>query len=78
MNLNLAHLQNQYDLVHCRSVSAGIFNYSAFVSEVMDVLRPGGIFISVDCWPYLFDENFERMENGVRSLLLVSIHTDVV
>ncbi|KAG9048517.1 hypothetical protein FS837_012707 [Tulasnella sp. UAMH 9824] len=46
INLGLLHYKNCFDVVHARCIALGIENYPKFLSEVVEVLRPGGIYLA--------------------------------
>ncbi|KAI0672942.1 S-adenosyl-L-methionine-dependent methyltransferase [Trametes maxima] len=55
-NLGFSHYRESFDLIHARSISAGIRDYPQFLEEVAQALRPGGVVISGDGDMQLFDE----------------------
>lgn len=58
VNLGLAHYKGCFDVVNARCISTGITDFRKLVDEIADVLRPGGVFLSIDGDMELFDENF--------------------
>ncbi|KAI0780653.1 S-adenosyl-L-methionine-dependent methyltransferase [Trametes elegans] len=55
-NLGFSHYRGTFDLIHARSVSAGIRDYPQFLEELAQALRPGGVVIVGDGDMQLFDE----------------------
>jgi len=62
VTLGMSHYQNTFDLVHCRAISHGIPDMEAFVDDISDVLRPGGVLIFVDGMMQLFREDKSLMD----------------
>ena len=56
-NLGLSHYYNSFNVVHVRCVSTGITKYREFLDEVVEILRPGGVYLAVDGDMQLYDEN---------------------
>ncbi|KAG8904079.1 Eukaryotic peptide chain release factor GTP-binding subunit [Tulasnella sp. 403] len=59
VNLGLRHYRNCWDVVHVRCSAAGFENYPKFLEEVCDMLRPGGVYLTVEGDLQTYDENFE-------------------
>lgn len=56
-NLGFAHYRNTFDVVHARSVSAGIRDFPALLQDFAQVLRPGGVLLLGDGDMQLYDED---------------------
>lgn len=59
INLGLGHYANSFNVVHCRLIALGLTNYRAFLGEVAEMLRPGGVYLSMEPTWSLRNENFE-------------------
>lgn len=59
VNLGLLHYKNAFDVVHARCCCSGFGNYRNFLDDVSQVLRPGGVFLSLEGDLQLYDANFE-------------------
>ncbi|KAG8940676.1 hypothetical protein FRC04_005088 [Tulasnella sp. 424] len=46
INLGLLHYRNAFDVVHARCIALGIADYQKFLGEVIEVLRPGGVYLA--------------------------------
>ncbi|KAI0636697.1 S-adenosyl-L-methionine-dependent methyltransferase [Trametes polyzona] len=55
-NLGFSHYQGAFDVIHARSISAGIRDYPQLLEEFAQALRPGGVVISGDGDMQLFNE----------------------
>ncbi|KAG9029513.1 hypothetical protein FRB95_005234 [Tulasnella sp. JGI-2019a] len=60
-NLGLDHYANSFNVVHSRLICIGITNYRALLADIGRMLRPGGIYLSIEADLQLFDENFEAI-----------------
>lgn len=49
-------------IIYFRCVGAGVTKYRDFLDEVVDILRPGGVFLVVDGDMKLVDENFRIID----------------
>lgn len=49
------------DVVHIRCISIGIKDYRSLLEHAYDVLRPGGVLLTVDCDMRAYGENQERI-----------------
>ncbi|KAG8953834.1 hypothetical protein FRC04_001464 [Tulasnella sp. 424] len=58
VNLGLEQYYGSFDVVNARCVSSGIADYRAFLEDVGQVLRPGGVFQSIECDLQLYDDQF--------------------
>ncbi|KAI0791109.1 hypothetical protein C8Q75DRAFT_876903 [Abortiporus biennis] len=47
-NDSFRHHEPTYDLVHARSISMGVINYSDLIIQIAQVLRPGGLFLACE------------------------------
>ncbi|GBE82130.1 S-adenosyl-L-methionine-dependent methyltransferase [Sparassis latifolia] len=56
-NLGFSHYRNSFDVVHVRSVSAGIRDFPALLRELEQVLRPEGVLLLGDGDMQLYDED---------------------
>ncbi|KDQ60927.1 hypothetical protein JAAARDRAFT_173301 [Jaapia argillacea MUCL 33604] len=56
-NLGFPHYRNSFDVVHCRAISGGIRDFQELLSEIVDVLRPGGVLLLADGEMQLYDAN---------------------
>ncbi|KAG8912285.1 hypothetical protein FRC01_005177 [Tulasnella sp. 417] len=56
-NLGLLHYKGGFDVVHASCVTLGITNYRKFMDEVAEILRPGGVFLTVAGDMQIYDEN---------------------
>lgn len=45
------------DVVHARYVSIGIRDYQGLLGRIYNILRPGGVLLTVDCDMLAYDEN---------------------
>lgn len=57
VNLGVLHYKDAFDVVQVSCVSQGIANYRKMQDEIVEVLRPGGVFLAVDGDMDLWDEN---------------------
>ncbi|KAG8934045.1 hypothetical protein FRC02_010637 [Tulasnella sp. 418] len=55
-NLPLDHYANCFDVVHCRCVELGIVDFHAFLYNVAQTLKPGGVLLLCSGYAQLFDE----------------------
>ncbi|KAG8941285.1 hypothetical protein FRC04_004647 [Tulasnella sp. 424] len=60
-NDGFADFAEQFDVVHARSVSAGIRDQDQFVRDVARILKPGGVFLWSVGDMYLHTENYEQL-----------------
>lgn len=60
-NLGLNHYADSFNLVHARLISTGITNYRALLTDVGKMLRPGGVFLSMEADMQILDENYEAV-----------------
>ncbi|KAG9004644.1 hypothetical protein FRB94_002184 [Tulasnella sp. JGI-2019a] len=47
-NLGLSHYQNAFNLVHCRLLGLGIKDYRSLLNDIAGMLRPGGVYLSIE------------------------------
>ncbi|KAG8919091.1 hypothetical protein FRC01_001481, partial [Tulasnella sp. 417] len=64
VNKDLRRFYNSFDVIHARSIIQGIVDYPAFLAEVVKMLRPGGVFISLEAQFELFGA--DRMPFGAQ------------
>ncbi|KAG8951596.1 hypothetical protein FRC04_005883 [Tulasnella sp. 424] len=57
VNLGLMHYKDAFDVVQVSCVATGIANYRKLLDEILEALRPGGVFLAVDGDMELWDEN---------------------
>ncbi|KAG8986801.1 hypothetical protein FRB90_003768, partial [Tulasnella sp. 427] len=55
VNNDLTRFYGRFDVIHARAIIQGIRDYPAFLQEVVKMLRPGGVFISLEAQFELFD-----------------------
>ncbi|KAG9048342.1 hypothetical protein FS837_000214 [Tulasnella sp. UAMH 9824] len=55
VNEDLSRFYNSFDVIHARAIIQGIRDYRVFLREVVKMLRPGGVFISLEAQFELFD-----------------------
>ncbi|RDX56492.1 S-adenosyl-L-methionine-dependent methyltransferase [Lentinus brumalis] len=55
-NLGFSHYRESFDVIHARSVSAGIRDFPQFLEELAQALRPGGVVLLGDGEMQLYDE----------------------
>ncbi|KIO29850.1 hypothetical protein M407DRAFT_69943 [Tulasnella calospora MUT 4182] len=60
-NLGLLHHKGCFDVVNASCVTQGITNYRKFMGEVVEVLRPGGVFLTVAGDLQIHDENHNML-----------------
>ncbi|KAG9019382.1 hypothetical protein FRB90_003189 [Tulasnella sp. 427] len=58
VNLGLDHYHGCFDVINARGIASGIANYPSFLKDSIQILRPGGMFQSIECDLQLFDERF--------------------
>ncbi|KAG8910003.1 hypothetical protein FRC00_009038 [Tulasnella sp. 408] len=58
VNLGLDQYHDCFDVVNARCVSSGIADYRAFLADVAQCLRPGGVFQSIEADFQMYDEQF--------------------
>ncbi|KIO32979.1 hypothetical protein M407DRAFT_91164 [Tulasnella calospora MUT 4182] len=58
-NLGFGHYPKCFDIVHARGISSGISNHPKFIKDVWDILRPGGLFLTIEGNVGLFNKDFE-------------------
>lgn len=51
------HYKEAFDVVQVSCVATGIANYRKMLDEILEALRPGGVFLAVDGGMELWDEN---------------------
>lgn len=64
VNFGLSHYKNSFDVVHARCVDTGIADYPHFLKDVHQVLRPGGVFLSVSGSSKMLGKDFEPCVKG--------------
>ncbi|KAG8972899.1 hypothetical protein FRC05_009453 [Tulasnella sp. 425] len=60
-NDGFADLAGQFDVVHARSVNAGIRDQDQFVRDVARILKPGGVLLWSSGDMHLHTENYEQL-----------------
>ncbi|KAG8973076.1 hypothetical protein FRB90_010011, partial [Tulasnella sp. 427] len=60
-NLSLSHYANTFDLVHVRAADSGIKDFHAFLYNLAEVLRPGGVLILGSGDPQFYSEKVEPL-----------------
>ncbi|KAG8940678.1 hypothetical protein FRC04_005090 [Tulasnella sp. 424] len=60
-NLGLLHYKGCFDIVHASCVAQGITDYRKFMDEVVEILRPGGVFLTVAGDMQIHDENHNML-----------------
>ncbi|KAG8933002.1 hypothetical protein FRC01_011402 [Tulasnella sp. 417] len=74
VNVNLDHYpSNAFNIVHARAVLQGVKDYPSFFKQVARLLRPGGVFVSIEPACAAFDAQKNRInatkpEDPVREL----------
>ncbi|KAG8953837.1 hypothetical protein FRC04_001467 [Tulasnella sp. 424] len=53
------YFPESFDVVHCRCITIGITDYHSLLKQAYNVLRPGGVLLTVDCDMVVYDENQE-------------------
>ncbi|KIO32573.1 hypothetical protein M407DRAFT_18615 [Tulasnella calospora MUT 4182] len=56
-NLGLTHYRNSFDVVNARACCSGFENYCGFLDDVLQVLRPGGVYQMLEGNLRFYDEN---------------------
>ncbi|KAG8855156.1 hypothetical protein FRB96_007194 [Tulasnella sp. 330] len=57
VNLGLSHYRNSFDVVHCRLIGVGIKDYRSLLGDIAEMLRPGGVYLSMEVDMRMFNEN---------------------
>ncbi|KAG8988853.1 hypothetical protein FRB94_002183 [Tulasnella sp. JGI-2019a] len=60
-NLGLGHYRNSFNVVHARMIATGITGYRALLSDIANMLRPEGVYLSIEVDMQLYNENFEAI-----------------
>ncbi|KAG9048508.1 hypothetical protein FS837_012698 [Tulasnella sp. UAMH 9824] len=60
-NLGLLHYRESFDIVHASCVALGITNYREFMDEAVQILRPGGVHLTVEGDMHIHDENHNAL-----------------
>ncbi|KAG8908667.1 hypothetical protein FRC01_007314, partial [Tulasnella sp. 417] len=53
------YFPESFDVVHSRCITMGITDYQSLLREAYNVLRPGGVLLTVDCDMIMYNENQE-------------------
>ncbi|KAG8904698.1 hypothetical protein FRC01_008636, partial [Tulasnella sp. 417] len=61
VNLGLLHYKGCFDVVHASCVTLGITNCRKFMDEVVEILRPGGVFLTLAGNMQIYDENHNAL-----------------
>lgn len=71
----LKHHTNSFNVVHGRLIATGITNHRALVGEAANILRPGGVYLSMEVDMQVFDESYGAftMTNEGEPVGLVSV-----
>ncbi|KAG9015682.1 hypothetical protein FRB90_004471 [Tulasnella sp. 427] len=62
INLGLLHYRNSFDIVHARCIALGIKDYPDFLMEIIEILRPGGVYIAGAGDMQLYNEDRSPVE----------------
>ncbi|KAG9048512.1 hypothetical protein FS837_012702 [Tulasnella sp. UAMH 9824] len=60
-NLGLMHYKGCFDVVHASCIAQGITNYRKFMDEVAQILRPGGVYLTIAGDMHIHDENHNAL-----------------
>jgi len=61
VNWGLPHYKNCFDVVHARFVCTGLKNYYGLLEDSAYILRPGGVFLSLEGDMQLYNERKEKI-----------------
>ncbi|KZO96595.1 S-adenosyl-L-methionine-dependent methyltransferase [Calocera viscosa TUFC12733] len=75
VTLGMSHYHSAFDLVHCRAISHGVPDMEAFLDDIADTLRPGGVIVLVDGVMQLFREDKSLMDASESSFQKVLFHS---
>ncbi|KAG8953891.1 hypothetical protein FRC03_011628 [Tulasnella sp. 419] len=64
-NLSFTHWTNSFDLVHGRSVNVGIHDFSQFLYNMAQILKPGGMLIMAGGMHQFYDETAKPYPNAI-------------
>ncbi|KIO32958.1 hypothetical protein M407DRAFT_18114, partial [Tulasnella calospora MUT 4182] len=53
------YFPESFDIVHARCITIGITDYRSLLGRAYNVLRPGGVLLTVDCDMIVYNENQE-------------------
>ncbi|KIO32956.1 hypothetical protein M407DRAFT_91008 [Tulasnella calospora MUT 4182] len=53
------YFPESFDVVHSRCITMGITDYRSLLGEAYNILRPGGVLLTVDCDMIVYNENQE-------------------
>ncbi|KAG8953839.1 hypothetical protein FRC04_001469 [Tulasnella sp. 424] len=53
------YFPESFDVVHCRCITMGVTDYHSLLKHAYNVLRPGGVLLTVDCDMTVYGENQE-------------------
>ncbi|KAG8974524.1 hypothetical protein FRC05_007156 [Tulasnella sp. 425] len=53
------YFPESFDVVHSRCITIGVTDYRSLLEQAYNVLRPGGVLLTVDCDMLAYDENQE-------------------
>lgn len=56
----MEHYSSCFDFVHGRSIAAGIYSYPELLKNIWRMLKPGGIFLTMNGGFGLYGTDFER------------------
>jgi len=57
INLGLEHFYGCFDMVHARFITSGIKDYYGLVDHISKILRPGGLFLSMEAEFAVYDKD---------------------
>ncbi|KZT58129.1 S-adenosyl-L-methionine-dependent methyltransferase [Calocera cornea HHB12733] len=75
VTLGMSHYHSVFDFVHCRAISHGVPDMEAFIDDIADTLRPGGVLCLVDGMMQLFREDKSLMDASESSFQKVLFHS---
>ncbi|KAG9048514.1 hypothetical protein FS837_012704 [Tulasnella sp. UAMH 9824] len=61
VNLGLLHYKGRFDIVHASCVVMGITDCRKFMDEVAEILRPGGVFLTLAANMQIYDEHHNEL-----------------
>lgn len=55
-NKGFKQYYNKFDVVHARCISSGIQDLGAYLEEMLEVLKPGGVLLYLDGCPLIGED----------------------